>query len=362
VNQIKSKKKVAIIGTVGIPANYGGFETLTEQLVRILNKDVDFTVYCSSKAYKKQQKQYLNARLKYIPLSANGVSSIFYDMISILNSLLFADVILILGVSGAFMIPIVKLFTSKKIIINVDGQEWKRAKWNVFAKQYLKLQERIAVKYSDIIIADNKAIQENLEQDYKTKSELIAYGGNHANKEEISDTELKSFDIDKPYYFSVCRIEPENNIHIILEAFSKINERIVFVGNWDASDYGSSLRNEFSKYSNIKMLDPIYNQIKLDKLRSNCKVYVHGHSAGGTNPSLVEAMYLQLPILAWNVNYNRYTTQGEALYFNDVESLERLLNVRNDEDKLNRIALNLYQTATINYNWKGITDAYKVLF
>jgi glycosyltransferase involved in cell wall biosynthesis len=282
-------------------------------------------------------------------------------MVSIIDSLFFADVILVLGVSSAFMIPIVKFFSSKRIIVNVDGQEWKRAKWNKIAKKYLKLQERIAVKYSDVVIADNKVIQDNILENYRVKSELVAYGGSHVQKEEFSLNEMNDFGIRKPYYLSVCRIEPENNVHIILEAFSQTNEVIVSVGNWDASKYGKDLKSKFSEVQNIKLLDPIYDQKALDKLRSNCKVYVHGHSAGGTNPSLVEAMYLQLPVFAWNINYNRYTTHEKAFYFNDIQSLKSLVEENTEDDKLKNMALNLFQIARDNFDWKTIADAYQKL-
>jgi len=360
--QIKTKLKVAIVGSVGIPANYGGFETLAEQLIRELNTDIGFTVYCSSKSYKIRPKKYANARLKYLPFRANGITSILYDTLSILDSLFFADIILVLGVSSGFMIPLIQLLSSKKVIVNVDGQEWKRAKWNYFARKYLQLQEAIAVKYSDTVIADNIVIQENLLHRYNVSSRLIAYGGSHTRKNEISPSELEQRGIERPYYLSVCRIEPENNIHIILKAFSETNESMIFVGNWDSSNYGRKLRKSFSKVKNIQMLDPIYDQNELDKLRSNCKVYVHGHSAGGTNPSLVEAMYLQLPIFAWNVNYNHQTTQKRALYFDDVQSLVRLISENTDEVMLKTMAKDLFHVAETHYKWKNISKAYLDLF
>ena len=158
----KQKNKIAIIGTVGLPANYGGFETLTDHLIRNLGEEYDMTVYCSSKKYpsKERKNKYLNARLKYIPLNANGFQSIFYDSFSILHALFYADVLLILGVAGAFVLPFVKLFTRKKIIISIDGIEWRRDKWNLLAKCYLWWAEKIAVKYSHIDISDNESIQD----------------------------------------------------------------------------------------------------------------------------------------------------------------------------------------------------------
>ena len=134
-------KKIAIIGTVGLPSNYGGFETLTEYLTKDLGDRFDITVFCSSTSYKTKLKTHNNAKLKYLPLNANGIQSILYDIISIFYALLFADTLLILGVSGCVVLPLVKLISTKKIIVNIDGIEWRRAKWGRFSKSFLKYSE-----------------------------------------------------------------------------------------------------------------------------------------------------------------------------------------------------------------------------
>ena len=133
-------KKVAIIGTVGIPGKYGGFETLAHQLVTHLNHKVDFTVYNSRFSYEKEERmKYWNrARIIYVPLKANGVQSIIYDIFTMIHALFFAEVLLILGVSGCVALPLLKLFTSKRIIVNIDGLEWRRDKWGKFQKKFLK--------------------------------------------------------------------------------------------------------------------------------------------------------------------------------------------------------------------------------
>ena len=156
---MNNKKRIAIIGTVGLPAKYGGFETLTDHLVTNLSEQYQMTVYCSKKNYKKAERlnTYKGANLKYINLKANGVQSIPYDTLSILDALLKNDVLLILGVAGAWILPFVKFFTNKKIIISIDGIEWKREKWNNLAKLYLRWAEKLAVKYSHIDISDNES-------------------------------------------------------------------------------------------------------------------------------------------------------------------------------------------------------------
>lgn len=323
------KQKIAIIGTVGLPARYGGFETLAEQLVDNLGEQLDFTVYCSAKRYDKAQRQakYKGARLIYLPLEANGIQSIPYDIISILHALFYADVLLILGVSGGLILPFVRLFTRKKIIISIDGIEWKRAKWSKLARWYLWFAEELAVRFSHADIADNEAIQSYTAMRYQSLSSIIEYGADHATRVK-ADAEAKKryVFLNSPYAFKVCRIEPENNVHIILEAFARLPQhRLVVVGNWHNSDYGIALRKQYSHSENLFLLDPIYNQCELDMLRSNALLYLHGHSAGGTNPSLVEAMHLGLPILAFDAIYNRTTTEGCAMYFKTTEDLVGLI-------------------------------------
>ena len=240
-------KKVAIIGTVGVPAKYGGFETLVENLIgECCSEDVDYTVFCSGKVYPTRLKTYKNARLKYVPLYANGIQSILYDIWSLIRTIGWGyDVVLILGVSGCMFLPLYRLFFRKKIVVNIDGLEHKRDKWGKWARRFLLLSERIAVKYADDVVADNKVIQDYVTETYHKPSILIAYGGDHAvvpvnplRQHEI----LERFGVEaKAYACTICRIEPENNCHLILEAFSKTDIPLVFIGNWNVGVYGLSL-------------------------------------------------------------------------------------------------------------------------
>ncbi len=358
------KKRVSIIGTVGVPANYGGFETLTEHLIENLKSDFEITVYCSGKKYKKENRlsEYKGAKLVYIPLDANGVQSIPYDSLSIFHALFSSDVLLVLGVAGAWILPFVKFFTNKKIIVSIDGIEWKRDKWSLMAKLYLFWAESRAVKYSHIDISDNEAIQDYTAARYGSLSRIIEYGADHTMKVAITEKAKSEYPFLNAFYaFKVCRIEPENNVHIVLEAFSRMPTLpLVMVGNWDKSDYGKNLKNKYQSFSNLYILDPIYNQKELDTLRSNAKLYVHGHSAGGTNPSLVEAMYLGLPIIAYGVSYNRVTTENKALYFHDFDGLLSHLKEL-DPIKLESIGDKMDEIAKRRYTWSHIAFKYKLL-
>jgi glycosyltransferase involved in cell wall biosynthesis len=364
---MKSKLRVAVIGTTGLPARYGGFETLTHHLVDQLNEEIDFTVYCSNKYFGDAASRlsvFNGAKLVYLPLNANGYQSIFYDMISILHAIRKSDVLLVLGVSGAMLMPFVKLFSKKKILVNIDGQEWKRPKWNWLAKKILGLSEKIAVRFADVIIADNVVIQKYINVSYgRSDATLIEYGGDHVSKQPLTNVHLEKFPfLNEPYAFNVSRIEPENNIHMILDAFSKApQQKLVMVGLWNHGKYGMDLRAMYSNFSNIHLLDPIYDQDQLNALRSNADFYVHGHSAGGTNPSLVEAMCLGLPILSFGIDYNRETTNHRARYFSNAEDLLTQLPFFKGRD-LSRMGAELQQYGLQKYAWQRIASLYASAF
>lgn len=354
-------KNVTIIGTQGVPANYGGFESLVENIIgENKSPDINYTVFCSSKDLKQKYSEYKDAKLKYIPLSANGIQSIPYDMLSLLKVSKETDVILVLGVSGSLILPLLKPFSKKKLVINIDGLEHRRDKWGKVARWYLKLSEKLAVKYADVIIADNKGIQDYVKEEYGKDSVLIAYGGDHVIRDIDSAFEqevLSRFSLTtKDYAITVCRIEPENNCHNTLEAFSKTDKKLIFIGNWERSEYGRELKEKYSKFSNIIIQDPIYDIDILYALRKNAGLYIHGHSAGGTNPSLVEAMFFGCPILCYDVVYNRASTQEEAYYWANVEELVNLL-------KRDDLSGEIMKTiAKERYTWKIVASQYEALY
>lgn len=354
-------KKVAIVGTQGVPANYGGFESLVENMIgENCSPDIQYTVFCSSKDMKEKLSSYKGANLKYVPLHANGMQSIPYDIVSMMRVITGYDVILVLGVSGCVFLPILKILSRKRIVVNIDGLEHRRDKWGKMAKWFLKFSEKVAVKWADTIIADNKGIQDYVIEVYGKKAEMIAYGGNHALREILVDVQasvLQKYGLqNKEYAISVCRIEPENNCHITLEAFSKTDKPFVFIGNWKRSEYGKELLEKYKDCPNIQMLDPIYDLDTLYVLRSNAAYYIHGHSAGGTNPSLVEAMFFGCPIIAYDVVYNRESTQNKAYYFGTSDDIVKLMNQGNLDGRI------MKDIAEKEYTWKIIANKYEELF
>lgn len=351
-------KKVAIIGTVGVPGKYGGFETLAHQLVHQLSAQFKLYVYCSSKSYTKpeRKKYYKGARLIFLPFKANGFQSIIYDTLSMIHAIFVADTLVVLGVSGGLFVPFVRLLSNKKIIVNIDGLEWRRAKWNKFTKWFLHFSEKVAVRWSHADITDNEMIKRYTAIQYKTVSHLIEYGADHVIDKKNATYGSQRL-IKELYAFKVARIEPENNIHLVLKAFSQLTYPLVLIGNWANSDYGIQLKSQYSVFKNIYLIDPIYDQEQLDLLRSNCSLYIHGHSAGGTNPSLVEAMNLQLPILSFDVSYNRATTEDQAFFFKDEEMLRDLVSSLTEKE-LNSCGESMKEIASRRYTWSVVASKY----
>lgn len=360
----KKKLNVHIVGTNGLPANYGGFETLTENLCIELNDYCNFTVYCSSPNHSSKQKTFLNAKLIYLPFKANGWQSIPYDCISILISLFRADIILMLGSSGGFVMPLAKLF-KKKIIVNIGGVDWKRNKWNSFTKFIIRLCEYLTIKNASKLVVDNQYIRELYQKEYSEDSDLIPYGGDHVFKNKDYKHLIKQYPfLSDNYCLSVSRAQQDNNIHILLDSFQKINDiKLVVISNWNSSDYGKEL---YLKYSNIKeniiLLDAIYNQEILDIIRSNADLYIHSHSACGTAPSLVEAMWLNLPIFCYDCSANRYSTNNISKYFKNHEELTYLITKYFYSDDLINLSRDLSSIATKKYSWKQVSNSYMNLF
>ena len=326
-------KKIAIIGTAGVPASYGGFETLADELIKFAEDQKvssRFLIYCSG-SNSQQISNYRGATLRFLRFSANGVSSIVYDALSSIDALLRGcQVLLCLGVSGAPLFPLLRVIPGIEIITNVDGVEWRREKWGYFARLYLRMAEWFAVRFSNCVIADNEGIHEYLQRSYGISAAIVSYGGDHALKGKHVDLPLR---LPEVFALSLCRIEPENNVDLILRAFSASRSpNLVFVGNWNASEYGRQLRHQYTDTENLFLLDPLYDENLLFTVRSKARYYVHGHSAGGTNPSLVEMMHFGVPVLAFDCVFNRYTTDNEAFYFDSVGGLVELLGKISSKD------------------------------
>lgn len=346
--------KVAIIGTQGIPANYGGFETLAEQLsVYLATKTgISVTVFCSG---KKKEANYKGVELKYIPLKANNFQGVFYDLVCILLCIKKFDRILLLGSpAGPFfdLIPGLKA----KLIFNYGGLDFKRNKWPVLIQKFIAFGKKRAVKNSRAVIADNQGIYEFIKDHYNyTEASVIEYGADHSER-IIKKNSTTIIDL-KNYSLTIARIQKDNNIETILRSAVKYNFNCVIVGNWHFSSWGKNLKSKYKEKINIVMLDPIYDVDKLYSLRRDCSVYIHGHSAGGTNPTLVEAMYLGLEVFAYDNVFNRYTTDFKCHFWQNEDDLGQMIN-KYFNKKLSPVGPTLKKIANHKYNWGRISKLY----
>lgn len=358
------RKKISLIGTNGIPSKYGGFETLTEYLAKYLSLENDVTVYCSKTPRAKRLKEYNGAKLFYLPLSANGWQSMLYDALSIIHAFFVSDVLIILGFSGVFAFPLKVVFRSKRIVFNIGGIEWQKvrgtkkfAKLEIFVKKWF---EKICVRFSDLIVVDNSVLYDYVRLAYNIEPKLIEYGGDHANYTPTNEFLLEKYNFLKSDYdVSVSRAQEDMNIHVLLEAYEKLPERkLVVISNWNTSDYGLQLKYRYQgKFSNIILLDAVYNLSELNTIRSNAKMYFHSHSLCGTAPSLTEAMSIGLPVICFDVPTNRATTEEKSFYFNNAEELIKILSGM-DNQTTQQLGLKMQEIARRRYTWDRISKLY----
>ena len=353
------KTKIALLGTVGVPGRYGGFETLAENLVRFharTGHGARLTVWCSGKDNPAHPEHFESADLCYVNLRANGVQSIPYDAISLWRAVRSGhDQILLLGVSGGLALPLIRLISRARIVTNIDGVEWKREKWNLPARVVIRASEWAAVRFSHEVIADNQAIADHVGNTYGSDCHVIAYGGDHTLNH--ADEAEAPVGLPMRYALALCRIEPENNVHVIFEALDGLGTPLVVVGNWDNSTYGRDLKTRYGNRPNLYLLDPVYEPGALYALRARSSVYLHGHSAGGTNPSLVEMMHFGVPVLAHGCAFNRYSTEGKARYFETPTELAELM-CSLDPNTAARIGADMREIAQRRYTWDQIGKAY----
>ena len=355
--------KIAIIGTVGVPARYGGFETLAEELVRAAartGRADRLTVWCSApQAPHPLPDSYLGVTLRYLPLRANGAQSIPYDALSLWQAARSGHrAALLLGVSGALALPALRAVSSMRIICNIDGVEWQRAKWRGAARMVLKRSEAAAARWSHQLIADNPEIARHLSETYGRGAVEIPYGHEDTNPGPAAD--IDDLALPDSYAMAMARAEPENHLALILSLFATDPSLppLVVVSNWADTAYGRALRQRFAGHARLHLVDAEYDPARLAAIRAAALYYVHGHAAGGTNPALVTMMGEGLPIAAWDCSYNRATTAGQAAFFDSAEGLRACLQRFADHSAARAMGAQLRAHAQARYRWADVTDAY----
>jgi len=319
-----SPTSIAFIGTVGVPNLYGGFEAFLEASVPMMVKRGHrVTVTCDASRYSEQSQEWQGATRVFIGVGANGAASVLHDALAFFKVFVDHRNIVVLGVSAGLFFPVFRLLcslTRKKLIVNVDGVEWRRTKFSVAKRAFLRLSDTLAQVFAHQVIVDNEGLRPYLTTAGNRKATYVPYSGDHVIRLPHATTSGEG------WLLSICRIEPENNCELLLTAFRDLGKgRCVFVGNWSASEYGLNLRAAFADTPGLTMCDPVYDPHQLATLREGCLGYIHGHSVGGTNPSLVEMLFYDAPIAAFDCVFNRNTAGTDAEYFGTSAALTALM-------------------------------------
>jgi glycosyltransferase involved in cell wall biosynthesis len=320
--------KIAILGTRGIPNHYGGFEQYAQLLaVYLAHQGWDVSVY-NSHNHPYQESDYEGVKIIHIYDPEKKVGTIgqfFYDLGCILDTRKQDfDIIYQLGYTSSAVFNF--LFKKKPILVtNMDGMEWKRSKYNRQVQRFLMYSERIAVKHSHFLVADSLGIKEYLDKKYHTESFYSAYTADIPNRFSQNDLEAYSL-APNQYNLLVARLEPENNIETIIEAhtINQFDFPLIIIGNPDTK-YGNYLQKKFSNFKNIKFIGAIYQKAILDSVRHYSAMYFHGHSVGGTNPSLLEAMACGCSVVAHDNIFNRSVLGNDAKYFSTSVGLNEII-------------------------------------
>ncbi|KAA8482030.1 glycosyltransferase involved in cell wall biosynthesis [Arcticibacter tournemirensis] len=357
--------KIAIVGTRGIPNHYGGFEQFADFLSQgLVQKGHDITVY-SSKNHPYKESDYNGVKIlhKYDPEDKIGTAGQFiYDLLCMADARKRGfDIIYLLGYTSSSVWQ--RILIKKSIVVtNMDGLEWMRSKYSKQVQRFLKYAEKLATKYSDHLVADSIGIQSYLKKTYNAESFYIPYGSHvfsEPNKEDLIAYGVTAYNYD----ILIARFEPENNIEMILEAFSKssTSRKLLLIGNFKHTDFGIRMARLYGEDTRICFLGPIYNQVALNNLRYFSNLYYHGHSVGGTNPSLLEAMGSSSLICYHNNDFNRTIVGNDGFPFDNYNGLKEIIEGKRKEDFFHFLTENIEKIKNI-YSWQRIVDRYEDYF
>ena len=378
------KKNIFVLGCQGYNKNYGGWETFVKNFSDFYDKK-KANIYVTEITFNRKDKEYTKNSIKCLPVYTEklgsptmmlySMKSLFYVKKYIKKNNIKNAIIYILGLKlGPFLKLEYKYFKKNniKVFVNPDGLEWKRSKWSRPVKMYFLYEERTMLKNCDGIICDSEGIKTYLEERYpknKVPKYFIAYGTKKVDLSDIKEEDiLKEYNLKKDNYCLVVgRCVPENNFELIIKQFmkSKIKKELVIISNITGNKYYEDLKRitNSDKDKRIRILPGIYDEKKLSTIRKNAYLYIHGHSVGGTNPSLLEALSLTELNVLYDVNFNKQVGQDACLYFKDNDELKDILNDTKYLDSIKKekgvLAKKRIEEA---YTWEGILDKYEKLF
>ncbi|GHT51940.1 rhamnosyltransferase [Bacteroidia bacterium] len=367
--------KIAIISTRGIPNNYGGFEQFAEYIsVGLVQRGHEVTVY-SPRFHPYREDNYKGVRIKHIyspeQWLGSSMGSFFYDFNSLRDALHKEnfDIIYVAGYTS--IIPAFIRFNVKNIkkpvfTTNMDGLEYKRTKFNRWTQKFLFLEERMAVKHSHYLIADNQGIQDYYKKKYEKDIQFLAYGANiydNYNTQFLEEVDLQ----ENNYFLVIARLEPENNIDAIIQGYLNSNQKnikpLIVIGKTDTL-HGKYLVKKYSSNKSVRFIGGVYSFDKVNSIRYFSTAYLHGHSVGGTNPSLLEAMAAGCFIVANDNIFNKSVCNGNAMYFNTSKDISLILNNIDASIKTKKshfVEQNLEQIKS-NCLWEKLVDDYEKYF
>ncbi len=353
------KKTIAIIGSHGIYASYGGWDQLVNNLAeRKSDETLDYLIFNSKESANIKQTLPKGVTVKFINLNASGFQGLFYDFWSILISYFRVDGLLLLGVQGMPLLLILRLFLKKSIVSNVGGIEWERPKFSFLAKLYLKLCFYLSFLLSKHVILDNEYYLKFAPKHNRNKISVIPYGGTIDDSLDINKDLLKKYPfLHQDYFLSISRALKDNFIDELCQTFAHVKQRLVLISNFSSSEYGKSVLQKYSNHQNIVLIDGLYNKAELDLVRRSCKAYIHTHTLCGTAPSLVEMIMSRRPVISIDVPQNKFTLANSGLFFKDFEQLLRFLSETTDFSSYVPI-----EELTTKYNWNNIVNQYQKLF
>ena len=377
-------KHVFIIGSKGIPANYGGFETFADELVsRKKAKDIEYHVACMN-ASKDITYKGTDCFSVNVP-NVGPAKAVIYDLKAIKRATEIAEQQNlhdgILYILACRIGPFVQYATKKlrkrgfKIYVNPDGHEWMRAKWNAAIKKYWKFSEKLMVKHADLLICDSKNIEKYIKDEYSQyhpSTTFIAYGADTAKSKLKEDSRelldwYKKFNIKpRDYYLIVGRFVPENNYETIIREFtrSKTKKDLVIITNIEHNKFYDKLleATHFNQDSRIKFVGTVYDKNLLKKIRELSHAYIHGHFVGGTNPSLLEALASTDINILYDCGFNREVAEDGALYFSKADgNLTELINETDKipTEKIHKLSQQAKKRIEEFYIWNKIVEEYE---
>lgn len=359
--------RIAMIGTRGVPARYGGFETCVEEVGRrLVERGHDVAVYCRNPVEQKgnSEKRYLGMRRVRLPaLRAKTLETLSHTALSVGHAVFSApDVAFVFNAANAPFLPTLKA-RGIPSVTHVDGLEWKRAKWGRFGARYYRRVESLAVQWSDALIADAVGIQDYYAQRFGVRTRYIPYGApvlESIGQDKLSDLGLES----RKYHLVVARFEPENHVHMAVDGYLRSDSQypLVVVGSAPYSDaYTTQVKSLAKRGRGVRFVGGVWDQELLDELYGNALTYIHGHSVGGTNPSLLRAMGAGAATSAYAVNFNREVLGKFGRYFANAKDLAALCDAA-ERDEHDTIRRGREQVATLDrYTWDGVAEQYEQL-